>query len=187
MKKDLYKIFISCLKLSFFSFGGGVASISLIHSEFVKKHQFLSNKEFKDAVLIANAMPGATMIQLITYISKKQSGMLGFFLSFCVTIFPVPIIASLALLYAYSNIDINNMSKISKGILPTVLAMLNVFAIDMLIKDIKTKDSYNFYLYFIILIFTLIGLILNINIAIIFFTIITILLLYKVSNIKKYR
>jgi chromate transporter len=179
MKNDLYKIFISCVRLSLFSFGGGVASISLIHKEFVQKHNFLSDNEFKDVVMIANAMPGATMIQLITYIAKKQAGLLGFLISFFVIVFPVPMLLSLVLFYAYSNIDINYITKVSKGILPAVLSMLSIFAFNMLIKDIKNKDNYNFYIYFTIMLCTIIALIVQINIAIIFFAIIVILFCIK--------
>ena len=179
MKNDLYKIFISCLRLSLLSFGGGVASISLIYEEFVKKHSFLSDNEFKDIVMIANALPGATMIQIITYIAKKQSGIFGFLVSFFVIVFPVPMFLSVVLFYAYNNIDINHITKISKGILPAVLAMLSIFAFDMFIKDIKNKKNYNLYIYFTIILCTLIALIVKINIAIIFFGIIVILFCIK--------
>lgn len=176
---DIYYILMSCLRLSFLTFGGGVATISFIHNEFVVRNKFVSEDEFKDIVLLANTLPGATMLQIITYIANKRAGFLGFIISFIIMLFTGPILLAAALLYAYSHIDLVYMHKAAQGILPVIIGMLNVFSIRMLLSDIKKTNYYNIVLYLFILLITFVALLFHINIAIIFIVIILFLILYN--------
>jgi chromate transporter len=65
------------MKTGFFTFGGGYAMISMLHSEFVEKRAYLSNDEFMDVVAVAESTPGPIAINMATYIGYKRCGFLG--------------------------------------------------------------------------------------------------------------
>ncbi|MEG1634638.1 MAG: chromate transporter [Rikenellaceae bacterium] len=68
------QIFISFFKIGIFGFGGGYAMLSLIQSEVVVKHQWLSHSEFADVVAISQMTPGPISINSATYIGYTTTG-----------------------------------------------------------------------------------------------------------------
>ena len=100
MKKLLsaIKIMLVMMKTGFFTFGGGYAMISMLHSEFVEKRNYLSHGEFMDVVAIAESTPGPIAINMSTYIGYKRCGFIGALLStlgMCAPSFSVIFIISL--------------------------------------------------------------------------------------------
>ena len=73
----LFQLFLSYLKIGFFGFGGGYAMLSLIHSEVVVSHQWLTNSEFSDIVAISQMTPGPIAINSATYIGYEVAGFWG--------------------------------------------------------------------------------------------------------------
>jgi chromate transporter len=69
------------MKTGFFTFGGGYAMISMLHSEFTEKRTYLTNDEFMDVVAVAESTPGPIAINMATYIGYKRCGFIGAFLS----------------------------------------------------------------------------------------------------------
>ena len=61
-KKVLWKIFISTLYLSAFTFGGGYVIVSLMKKKFVDELHWIEEKEMLDLVAIAQSSPGAIAI-----------------------------------------------------------------------------------------------------------------------------
>lgn len=57
-KKVLWKIFISTLYLSAFTFGGGYVIVSLMKKKFVDELHWVEEKEMLDLVAIAQSSPG---------------------------------------------------------------------------------------------------------------------------------
>ena len=73
----LLQLFLSYLKIGFFGFGGGYAMLSLIQSEVVVSHQWLTNSEFSDIVAISQMTPGPIAINTATYIGNEVAGFWG--------------------------------------------------------------------------------------------------------------
>lgn len=73
----LVELFLSYLKIGFFGFGGGYAMLSLIHSEVVVHHGWLTNGEFSDIVAISQMTPGPIAINSATYIGYEVAGVAG--------------------------------------------------------------------------------------------------------------
>ena len=73
----LLQLFISYLKIGFFGFGGGYAMLSLIYSEVVVSHQWLTSAEFSDIVAISQMTPGPIAINSATYIGYEVAGFWG--------------------------------------------------------------------------------------------------------------
>jgi len=61
------QIFITFFKIGIFGFGGGYGMLSLIQSEVVHNHNWLSTGEFTDIVAISQMTPGPIGINSATY------------------------------------------------------------------------------------------------------------------------
>ena len=70
-------LFLTMLKIGFFTFGGGYAMIALLENEFVSKKKWINKNEFLDMAAIAESTPGPIAINAATYIGYKNAGALG--------------------------------------------------------------------------------------------------------------
>ena len=71
-KKVLWKIFISTLYLSAFTFGGGYVIVSLMKKKFVDELHWIEEKEMLDLVAIAQSSPGAIAINGAIVVGYKE-------------------------------------------------------------------------------------------------------------------
>ena len=61
--KILWKIFISTLYLSAFTFGGGYVIVTLMKKKFVDEYHWIGEDEMLDLVAIAQSAPGPIAVQ----------------------------------------------------------------------------------------------------------------------------
>lgn len=62
------QLFYTFFKIGLFGFGGGYAMISMIQSEVVTRHEWLSSNEFTDIIAISQMTPGPIGINSATYV-----------------------------------------------------------------------------------------------------------------------
>lgn len=70
-------LFLTMLKIGAFTFGGGLAMISLLENEFVSRRKWISKDEFLDMTVLAESTPGPIAINAATYIGYRQVGFWG--------------------------------------------------------------------------------------------------------------
>ena len=75
--KKCASLFLTMLKIGFFTFGGGYAMIALLENEFVSNKKWLEKDEFLDVAAIAESTPGPIAINAATYIGYKNIGIIG--------------------------------------------------------------------------------------------------------------
>ena len=75
--KLFFNLFLSMLKIGFFTFGGGYAMIHILDGEFVEKKKWIGSDEFMDLVTVAESTPGPIAINCSTYIGYKKMGFIG--------------------------------------------------------------------------------------------------------------
>jgi chromate transporter len=68
------QLFLTYFKIGLFGFGGGYAMLSLIQSEVVEKHEWLTSRQFTDIVAISQMTPGPIGINSATYIGYTVTG-----------------------------------------------------------------------------------------------------------------
>lgn len=68
------QLFLTFLKIGLFGFGGGYAMISLIQTEVVVRHEWLSAAQFADIIAISQVTPGPIAINSATYIGYTATG-----------------------------------------------------------------------------------------------------------------
>ncbi|GAB6183299.1 chromate efflux transporter [Thermodesulfovibrio hydrogeniphilus] len=96
----ILQLFLSFLKLGLTAFGGP-AMVAYIKELAVDKKGWLDKKTFQEGVALAQAIPGATAVQVAGYVGLKKAGILGGLASFSAFALPAFILMLiLSALYA---------------------------------------------------------------------------------------
>lgn len=93
-KKVLWKIFISTLYLSAFTFGGGYVIVTLMKKKFVDEYHWIEEDEMLDLVAIAQSSPGAIAVNGAIVVGFKLAGLPGTLVAILGTIIPPFLIIS---------------------------------------------------------------------------------------------
>ncbi len=173
----IFRISLSSIKIALFSFGGGAAVISLIHKEYIENNKFMPEEDFGKLVILANAMPGPTVLQLTTYISFYAGSYIGAVLNYLIILFLTPSLVILSLSFLKPYIPEEDLHHITLSVIPAVVGMLFAFILRMFKKD--KSINYNWFIYYLILISVFVLLLLNVSIILIFVVLIIFLLIFK--------
>ena len=75
--KTVLELFWVFFKIGLFTFGGGLAMISLISREVAENKKWITEKEMGDIIIVAESTPGAIAINTATFVGYKTAGVLG--------------------------------------------------------------------------------------------------------------
>lgn len=120
----LLQLFLSYLKIGFFGFGGGYAMLSLIHSEVVVSHQWLTNSEFSDIVAISQMTPGPIAINSATYIGYEVAGFWGSVVATVAVSLPALTLMLLITIFFLRLRDNRYVKGVVAGMRPVVIGMI---------------------------------------------------------------
>ena len=139
MKKQL-DIFIAFFRSGILGFGGGPASIPLVHREVVGNFKWMTDDEFADVLSIGNTLPGPIATKMAGYIGYRVGGWLGMINALIATILPtvLALIIFLTALRQYKDIDF--IQGMTNGVIPIVGVMMAVLTWDFLKKSKKALD-----------------------------------------------
>ena len=87
-KNVLWKLFISTLYLSAFTFGGGYVIVTLMKKKFVDDYHWIEENEMLDLVAIAQSSPGPIAVNGAIVLGYKLAGMPGVLVAIIGTIIP---------------------------------------------------------------------------------------------------
>lgn len=97
MKKEqkvLWKLFLSTLYLSAFTFGGGYVIVTLMKDKFVDKYHWIEENEMLDLIAIAQSAPGAIAVNGAIVVGYKLAGLAGVLTAIFGTVLPPFLIIS---------------------------------------------------------------------------------------------
>jgi len=150
---------IDLLKTSFYigSVGyGGPAILALMKKKFVHEKEWISEKEFMNALSLAQVLPGATGVTLIGYVGFKLYKLWGAVLTMLFFILPATI-AVIALAWAYFTYgNLSFVKSLFAGFGALVVALL-INATLVLGKSVFKKITINDWKGFTISLITFIG------------------------------
>ena len=137
--KKYWKLFISTLKLSACTFGGGFVIVSLMRKKFVEELKWIEEQEMLDLVAIAQSSPGAIAVNASIIVGYHVAGFVGALLAVLGTILPpLAIISVISLFYkAFRDNVIVNMAM--AGMLAGVAAVIFDVVITMIRGIFKQK------------------------------------------------
>ena len=93
-RKILWKLFVSTLYLSAFTFGGGYVIVTLMKKKFVDEYHWIEENEMLDLVAIAQSSPGAIAVNGAIVVGYKLAGLTGALVSILGTVLPPFLIIS---------------------------------------------------------------------------------------------
>ncbi|MEN8657382.1 MAG: chromate transporter, partial [Marivita sp.] len=94
------QLFFVFLKIGLLSFGGPAAQIALMHRMLVDERDWLTEKQFLNALSFCMLLPGPEAMQLATYAGWRLHGVLGGLIAGLLFVLPgAAVIFALALLY----------------------------------------------------------------------------------------
>lgn len=166
-KKLLWKLFISTLYLSAFTFGGGYVIVTLMKKKFVDDYKWISEKEMLNFVAIAQSAPGAIAVNGAIVIGFKLAGLVGALVAVIGTVIPPFVIISL-ISVAYDAFRTNVwISLMLEGMQAGVGAVVTAVSYEMAVGIIKEKDT---ILIFMMVVAFVANTLFNVNVMLIILT-----------------
>lgn len=101
-KPTFFTLFLSFIKIGFFTIGGGLAMIGIIRHELVVCKKWLKETEFLKIVSIATAIPGAIAVNIAYLIGKRMAGWKGIITSLAGVILPSFVVILLVIQFLFS-------------------------------------------------------------------------------------
>ena len=139
-KKMLWKIFISTLYLSAFTFGGGYVIVTLMKKKFVDDYHWIEENEMLDLVAIAQSSPGAIAVNGAIVVGYKLAGILGTIVAIIGTVIPPFLIISI-ISFCYNDFRSNYfVSQMLEGMQAGVGAVIASVSYEMGAGIISKKD-----------------------------------------------
>lgn len=126
-------VFWLIIKISFTAFGGGNALLPTIKFYVIDQYGWVDDQEFEQIIITSNIIPGANVIQVLSYIAIKKLGLfLGTLVTF-VAILP-HIFLAVGVYYGFSYLEPGYLYVINVAIIIAIVAMLLGFGYTYLKK-----------------------------------------------------
>ena len=136
----LWKIFISTLYLSAFTFGGGYVIVSLMKKKFVDEYHWIEENEMLDLVAIAQSAPGAIAVNGAIVVGYKLAGIAGVMTAILGTVIPPFLILSILSVFYQTFRSNYVVSQMLEGMQAGVGAVIASVVFDMGKPILKEKD-----------------------------------------------
>ena len=135
----LFTLFITFAKIGLFTFGGGLAMISLIENICVEQKKWITHEEMMNVTVIAQSTPGPIAINCATYVGYKKRGFAGAIAATVGMVLPSFIIIFIISRFLDSFLEITWIANAFKGIRIAVGILILDVAINMISKMKKKK------------------------------------------------
>lgn len=137
----LFQLFVTFFLIGIFTFGGGYAMLSMIQSEVVLNHRWLSESEFTNIVAISQSTPGPIGINCATYTGYEVlndvspiMGVVGSAVATTALVLPSFIIV-LLLVKAYKEfLGHRYFDAVMSGLRPAVVGLIGAAAVILVLK-----------------------------------------------------
>ena len=143
-KISLWEIFLTFLKISSFTFGGGYTIIPVIKDEFSAKRNLISEDDMMDIIAIGQSGPGAMAINTSILTGYKMKGIKGAFAAVLGSVVPCIVIITIVS-YFYKEFSENQIVQIVlKAMSGAISAVLLLTTYDLYKNAIKDNTIYSY-------------------------------------------
>lgn len=140
-KHVLWKLFVSTLYLSAFTFGGGYVIVTLMKQKFVDELHWIDESEMLDLIAIAQSAPGAIAVNGAIVVGYKLAGLPGALVAILAAILPPFVIISVISYFYELFRDNYIVSRLLSGMQAGVGAVIASVVWDMGSGVVKKKDA----------------------------------------------
>ncbi len=137
----LLELFFTFMKIGLFTFGGGLAMLSLIEEECVGKRHWITHEDVMDVTVIAESTPGPVAINCATFVGFQQAGVLGAIVATVGVVIPSFVIIYGIALFMNDFMEYTIVVNALKGIAVAVGITILDVGISMIIEMKKNKQS----------------------------------------------
>lgn len=124
--KNQGQLFLAFFRVGMLGYGGGPASIPLVHKEVVDKYKWMNDEEFGDVLALGNALPGPIATKMAGYIGFRVAGILGMLNAVLATIVPTIFLMIIFLTSLAAFKDQPWVQGMTAAVVPVVGVMLGV-------------------------------------------------------------
>ena len=143
---SLLTLFLTCLKVGLFAFGGGYAILALMENEFLEKRKWIEESEFTNVVAIAESTPGPIAVNAATFVGYKIKGFTGSIVATVGVCLPAFSLMLLVSFFYDKFMDIPVIASAFKGIQVSVIFIIGNVGYKMLKKMKKTAFNIAFFI-----------------------------------------
>ncbi len=127
----LFDLFITFVKISTFTLGGGPSMLPLIEKYAVYDKKWITEGEFVEMVALTQSIPGPIAVDSAAYIGYKCAGLPGSLAAVFGSVLSAFLVLLIIAVY-FSNINDNKtVEAVFKGIRPAVVALLALPVLSM--------------------------------------------------------
>ncbi len=138
-KNKLLTIFLSTLKISATTFGGGFVIVPLLRERFVKQLHWIEEEDILDLVAVAQSSPGAIAVNASIIVGYHVAGLSGALMAALGTIIPPFLIISIISFFYIAFRDNMIVNLIMAGMLAAVAAVIVDVVISMANQIFRLK------------------------------------------------
>ena len=131
-------LFLTFMKIGFFTFGGGYAMLSIIEDTCVGKKKWITRDDMMNVTVIAESTPGPIAINCATFIGYRQAGILGSIAATVGIVFPSFVVILIISGFLDNFLEIEIVKNAFRGIKCAVGILIISAAVNM-IKNMKKK------------------------------------------------
>ncbi len=135
--KVLWKLFLTTLYISDFTFGGGFVIIIFMKKKFVDEIGWISEQEMLDYTALSQASPGAIAVNSAILVGWKVAGFAGMLVAVLGTVIPPMVILSVISVFYSAFINNVYVSLVLKGMQSGVAAVILSVAAKMILPSLK--------------------------------------------------
>ncbi len=137
--KTLWKLFISNLYISAFTFGGGFVIVTFMKAKYVDELHWIDENEMLDLIALAQSSPGAIAVNGAILVGWKIGGLIGMIVSVIACIIPPMVILTLVSIFYNAFITNPYIALTLKGMQAGVGAVLANVVYGLASNVIKQK------------------------------------------------
>ncbi len=122
--RTLWKLFVSTLYISAFTFGGGFVIVTFMKKKFVDQLHWIDEAEMLDLTALAQSSPGAIAVNAAILVGWRVAGFAGMLVAVLGTILP-PMVILTAISYCYEAFASNRyVALVLRGMQAGVAAVI---------------------------------------------------------------
>ncbi len=145
-KKIIWKLFVTMLYISAFTFGGGFVIITFMKRKFVDEFHWINEEEMLEMTALAQTAPGAIAVNAAILVGSKMAGIPGILAAVLGTAIPPFVILSVISLFYSLFITNPYIALVLKGMQAGVAAVILNVVCDLGSTVIKDHNRLNIIL-----------------------------------------
>ncbi len=139
--RKLWKLFVSTLYISAFTFGGGFVIVTFMKRKFVDELNWISEEEMLDMTALAQSSPGAIAVNAAILMGWRVCGFAGMLVAVLGTIMPPVIILSIVSFFYAAFASNRYVALMLKGMQAGVAAVIFDVVMSLGMGIIKQKKA----------------------------------------------